>query len=316
MSVAIQNIQAARREIFGTPYAGRRNKVLVTYTGMHDAKLAIDELRRMGLPAGAEVLFVVPNTMIPMSARLRRSGFFPPSWHLGTQVLSGIGLAGDEATEIALSWGADMVVVGSHGNANVEPPYFACSSPGVAAHAHCSVRIARANAFSPSTPRILVAVDGSPGADDAVRDIAGRSWEPGTAVRVVTVEERFPASTIYRPSSWANVESILGASRSRNALLAIQEAVEMLTLAGLEVSTEIRRGDPADEILEAGRVWDAGCVVAGSHGVGQARRGGMTGAGLGAVAEALARRAPFSVEIVRGPSALAAPRGTTRRPLQ
>ena len=274
MSVAVRNEQAVSA-VHGT----RRARILVTYSGPEGAQSVVDDLRRAGLPAYAEVLFAVPRTMIPIPSSLRRPGLFPASWFMQTAALPGVGLVGDEAIAVAESWGADLVLVGSQGSPNVEPPYYSCMSPNVAARAHCSVRIARRQALGGgSTPRLLVGFDGSPDAEAAVGEIARRRWPSGTAVRLVNVRER-------------------AGGVASGAFLAVSRAASTLRAAGLEVSTELRRGAPVDELLAAAEDWSASCIVAGAHGHGG--RAGAPRAGLGAVSAALVGRAPLAIEVVR-----------------
>jgi nucleotide-binding universal stress UspA family protein len=276
VSVAVHNEQAVRA-VYATP----RARILVTYSGPEGAQSVVDDLRRAGLPAYAEVLFAVPRTMIPIPSSLRRPGLFPASWFMRTAALPGVGLVGDEAIAVAESWGADLVLVGSQGSPNVEPPYYACMSPNVAARASSSVRIARRQALGGgSTPRLLVGIDGSPDAEAAVGAIARRRWPSGTAVRLLNVHE---------PADGA----------ARDAFLALSRAASTLGAAGLEVSTELRHGEPVDELIAAAEDWRASCIFAGAHGPGLGGRAGALRTGLGAVSAALVARAPLSIEVVR-----------------
>jgi nucleotide-binding universal stress UspA family protein len=282
-------------------HARPRAKILVTYSGPQGAQAVVDELRRAGLPAHAEVLFAVPRTMIPISSSMRRPGRFPASWYVRTEALPGVGLIGDEAVAVAERWGAGLVLVGSQGSPNVEPPYFACMSPGVAARAHCPVRIARRRALGGgTTPRLLVGIDGSSGADEAVREVARRTWPRGTAARVVNVQERAGGVALegVEPHSGAFLATF--EPQPPDVGLAMTRAEGALRAAGLEVSSELRHGDPVAELISAAKAWDANCIVAGSHGLGHTRRTDTQPTGLGDVSEALVRRAPLSVEIVRG----------------
>jgi nucleotide-binding universal stress UspA family protein len=247
------------------------------------------------------VLFAVPSTMIPISSSMRRQGRFPASWYVRTEALPGYGLVGDEAVAVAERWGADLILVGSQGRPNVEPPYFACMSPGVAARAHCPVRIARQRALGGgATPRLLVGIDGSPDAEEAVQELARRTWPRGTAVRVVYVQERAGRVALEGVVPYTGAFLSTFEPRPPAARLAMTRAERALRAAGLEVSTEIRHGDPVGELISAAKAWDANCIVAGSHGLGHMGRPDTPPAGLGDVAGALARRAPLSIEIVRG----------------
>ena len=307
MSVVARSEQPVWVDALSTPSARRKGNVVVTYAGREDAESVIHELGRAGLPAYAEILFAVPKAMIPMSAIIHRSGHFPTSWYLQTQPLPGIGLVADEATRIARSWGADLILAGSHGSPNVEPPYFGCSSPGIADRAHCSVRIVRGSAHrAGSTPRLLVGVDGSAGASAAIRELASRTWAAGTSARIVTVEE--PAVESPRQSHTRSTWDVSARGNTLSHLdrrAALREATEALRTAGLEVSSEVRRGDPALQLVDAARDWGADCIFVGSHGSSRDWLDYEEDEGLGAVAGALANRALSSVEIVRKRPAVA-----------
>ena len=112
-----------------------RMKVLVAYDGSECADAALDDLRRAGLPSDAEikVLSVVENWLPPPPGLelieqigrdqeylilARRGGIRLVSMESGWDVKSESGL-GSPATVIiekADEWGADLIVVGSHGH--------------------------------------------------------------------------------------------------------------------------------------------------------------------------------------------------------
>ena len=70
--------------------------------------------------------------------------------------------------------------------------------------------------------------------------------------------------------------------------------VEKLQAAGLNATITIRKGNPADEILEEAEAWSADCIFLGPKG---AR--GIERLMLGSVSSAVSARATCSVEIVR-----------------
>jgi nucleotide-binding universal stress UspA family protein len=307
VSVAVRNEQPVRAEAHRAAYTKPRANILVTYSGPQGAQSVVDDLRRAGLPAFAEVLFAVPCAMIPIPSSLRRPGLFPASWYMRTAALPGIGLVGDEAVAVAESWGADLVVVGSQGSPSVEPPYFACMSPSVAARAHCTVRIARRRALGGgTTPRLLVGIDGSPEADEAALELARRRWPSSTAVRLVNVHERSDDPARDGLERHTNAFPASSEPEPRNIRLALSRAASAICAAGLEVSTELRQGKPIDELIAAADDWHANCIVAGAYGHGLGGRTGGLRTGLGAVSAALVERAPLSIEVVRARPVLAA----------
>lgn len=137
-------------------------KILVAYDGSECADAALDDLRRAGLPANAQikVLSVLENWLPPPSglelvehigrdeeflALSRRGGLRLGSMEPGWDVKSELG-AGSPATVIiekADEWGADLIVVGSHGRTALGQFFFGSVSQRVLHEAHCSVRVAR-----------------------------------------------------------------------------------------------------------------------------------------------------------------------------
>jgi nucleotide-binding universal stress UspA family protein len=79
----------------------------------------------------------------------------------------------------------------------------------------------------------------------------------------------------------------------------VERGAKMLVASGFKVATEVREGDIREMIIESATDWSADLVVVGSHG-----QKGLPHLLLGSVAEAVARHAPCSVEIVRTPATL------------
>jgi nucleotide-binding universal stress UspA family protein len=79
-------------------------------------------------------------------------------------------------------WGADLIVVGTHGYNALERLWLGSVSRAVASHAKCSVEVARrrkAQGAGGQAMKILLAVDGSEFSDAAVEEIATRPWPKG-----------------------------------------------------------------------------------------------------------------------------------------
>src|SRR5215467_14131450 len=102
-------------------------------------------------------------------------------------------LLGDPRTAIldeAERWGADLIIVGTHGYNALERLWLGSVSRAVASHAKCSVQIVRRRTVQDAARnygkamRILLAVDGSEFGDAAVEEIADRPWPPGSEVHV------------------------------------------------------------------------------------------------------------------------------------
>ena len=202
-------------------------------------------------------------------------------------------------------WGADLIVVGTHGYNALERFWLGSVSCAVASHAKCSVEIARrrkAPGADGHAMRILLAVDGSEFGDAAVEEIADRPWPPGSEIHVVsTIHLPFEPG----PEVWALPESYyfkLEKAEREHAESAINRAIARLSESGasretpLTLTSEAIVGRPAETIIETAKKWDADLVALGSHG-----RRGFTRLLLGSVSYSVASHAPCTVEIVRKP---------------
>src|SRR5215475_6106964 len=86
-------------------------------------------------------------------------------------------------------WGADLIVVGTHGYNALERLWLGSVSRAVASHAKCSVQIARRREVREAggeAMRILLGVDGSEFSDAAVDEVANRPWPGGSEARVIS----------------------------------------------------------------------------------------------------------------------------------
>lgn len=140
-----------------------------------------------------------------------------------------------------------------------------------------------------SIRRILVAVDDDPIAAHAADFGVELARSLGAELALVHAMD---------PSMFLAPEGGLPAEEL--ALRAQQDGARLMAdfRARLPVGTTalqfVRQGTPGPEIAKAAREWPADLIVIGSHG-----RRGLTRAVLGSVAEAVMRRAPCPVLVVR-----------------
>ncbi|MCG3159099.1 MAG: hypothetical protein JMDDDDMK_00075 [Acidobacteria bacterium] len=286
-------------------------KILVAYDGSECADAALDDLRRAGLPANAQikVLSVLENWLPPPSglelvehigrdeeflALSRRGGLRLGSMEPGWDVKSELG-AGSPATVIiekADEWGADLIVVGSHGRTALGQFFFGSVSQRVLHEAHCSVRVARGRVEEPDTPvRLIVGVDGSKGAEAAVATVAARKWPAGSEVRIVNATWAMPQLTSQHMvgpiTQWITEE------KARVQKM-IDEAVSRLNAAGLKTAVVVKEEDPKRLLVAEAESWGADCIFAGAKGMGRLER-----FLIGSVSSAVAARAHCSVEVAR-----------------
>jgi len=145
--------------------------------------------------------------------------------------------------------------------------------------------------------RILLAIDGSPFSDAAVREVAGKPWPAGSEVRIISVVEPPLLPTV---ETWVPpddyIESLEKAAEAQ-AQAVIEKASREIRKEqpdSLKISTEIVRGHPKHAITDEAEAWNADLIVVGSHGYR-----GLTKLWLGSVSQAVASHAKCSVEIVR-----------------
>jgi nucleotide-binding universal stress UspA family protein len=197
-------------------------------------------------------------------------------------------------------WGADLIILGTHGYSVLERLWLGSVSRAVIAHAKCSVQVVRCGrdqADQSKGRRILLAIDGSGFSDVAVQEIAGRPWSAGTEINLLSVIE-LPTTTT---ELWALPEtyySQLEESATRQANAAIDRAVQSFNAVNREIpltlSTEIVVGRATETIMNSAKSWDADLVVLGSHG-----KHGLERFLLGSVSQDVAYHARCSVEVVR-----------------
>jgi nucleotide-binding universal stress UspA family protein len=141
--------------------------------------------------------------------------------------------------------------------------------------------------------RILLGVDDSKFAGDALRAIITQFRTENTEVRVLHVLQPI---TLLAPPEMApgyipELESQKGPAREL-----VERIAKQLQEAGFKVNTAVEIGDVRMCIIDAAVEWGADLIVVGSHG-----QRGIRGFLLGSVAESVARHAKCSVEIVRAP---------------
>jgi nucleotide-binding universal stress UspA family protein len=147
--------------------------------------------------------------------------------------------------------------------------------------------------------KILLAVDGSPYSDEAVKEVARRPWPEHSKVRVISVVE---PPVPPPPEVWpigVDPEAIAGTDEwlRKRAREAVAEAARMLEEGvdkTLQITREVLTGSPRQAILFESEAWLADLIVVGSHGYGFWER-----VVLGSVSQAVATHAQCSVEIVK-----------------
>jgi nucleotide-binding universal stress UspA family protein len=201
----------------------------------------------------------------------------------------------------AKEWGADLILVGSHGHGAVGRFLLGSVAQGVLRTAPCSVEIVRTVAKASSPRKILFATDGSECSVGAAHAVAAELWPQGSIFRVISVEELMVVGNQREAASLSAVypasllEELTTQARNR-AHSAVEMAKDILTHAGLALDSgeSTPFGDPRGVILDTAKEWGADLIVLGSHG-----RRGLDRFLLGSVSEAVAIHAACSVQVIR-----------------
>ena len=141
------------------------------------------------------------------------------------------------------------------------------------------------------TIHVLVPLDDSSQAMDALSHVV-ETYDEGrvTLLTVIDpIEAGYRAESVLPSYSETWYESKKAAAEDR-----FETARDLLDRTGLEVETVIEVGRPARVIVEFAEEQDIDHVVMGSHG-----RSGVARVLLGSVAEAVVRRSPVPVTVVR-----------------
>ncbi|HEX8189641.1 MAG TPA: universal stress protein [Pyrinomonadaceae bacterium] len=314
----------------------QRMKVLVAHDGSPYADAALDDLRRAGLPGDAEALVVsVADGLVNVSSSAKevagvmltsrrvtsaielargqaerlleeaqeaaamacgRLLWDFPGWVVRTKVLEGT--PSWELLRVAERWRPDLVVAGSQGRSALGRFFLGSVSEALAAGANSSVRVGRRveGKEGRTPPRLVVGVDGSPGARRAVRAVGSRVWPAGTGVRLIVVDDGSgPTKMPHVRPNLAELVTACGEDEPVSARLMAEGARAVLNERGLSASVGVREGDPRRVLDEEARAWAADTIFVGSHGLDNPGER----SGLGAVSTELIRHAACSVEVVR-----------------
>jgi len=311
-------------------------KVLIAYDGSQSADTAIDGLRRAGLPIEADGLVVsVAEVWLPapedeaslkdtfptdirgleqararaiermkvaeeaaQSARERVSQIFP-QWRLKHQALSGS--PPHEILNLARQWKPDLIVVGSHGRTALGRFVLGSVSQKVLTEAQTSVRISRETIGTPgSAVRVVVGVDGSEGAKNALRVAGSRDWAPGSELRVVVAEDPLVTKSAYRLIPPVNqfIAEVNEAEHGMAETLAadaVKELSATLKDKSVTVSSVVVTGVPKQALVAQAEEFGADCIFTGATGLSNPIERFL----VGSVSAAVVARASCSVEVVR-----------------
>lgn len=154
--------------------------------------------------------------------------------------------------------------------------------------------------------KILLAIDGSPCSDQAVKEVCKRPWPEDSEVYVITVDAPLPTNLLGGASSGIFDELVKQQRSEATAYLTRAVATIRQESPSLRVRSMLLEGVPKEAIVSEAERYGADLIVVGSNGYGAVQR-----FFLGSVSLAVATHAPCSVLIVRCPCQAAAGEVTT-----
>jgi nucleotide-binding universal stress UspA family protein len=295
-------------------------KILIGHDGSQSADAALVDLQRAGLPDEAEALVVsvadillVPATSAyelagdALMSRRVSSGLayaqrqttrvldeakdfadrgrhqvrsYFPHWSVRAETLAGT--PASELISKANDWAPDLIVVGSHGHSAISRFILGSVSKKVVTDSDHSVRVSRGDSGKDlnTPPKLVIGVDGSTEAEQAVRAVGSRVWPHGTEARIIAVDDG---------SSGHNDQLPMAAGQM------VAWAENALSVIGLKVSVVMEKGDPRRVLIDQAKAWDADAIFVG----GRRFNSALERFQLGSVATALVTKAHCSVEVVR-----------------
>ncbi len=314
-------------------------KILIGYDGSESADSVFADLKRAGLPVQTEAV-VVSVAEIQMNNQAVQEEFLYtspprrfteaieraqtqtakaineakdfaahgkqrleelfPDWHVSSEVFTGTPawVLIDAADNLKV----DLIVVGSQGRSALGRLFLGSVSKRIVTDARCSVRVARANTQngSDSPPRIIIGVDGSPAAEEAIHAVGQRLWQDGTEVKLLTVNDAVPPTSVSvrLPRTSAMIYNYVKIRETRVSEM-LEWATEELSHINLKTSILREKGDPKNILLAEAEKWNADSIFVGTRDFKNA----FERFRLGSVSSAIVNKAQCSVEIVRPPEA-------------
>lgn len=315
-------------------------KILIGYDGSESADVVFADLKKAGLPFDTEAVIVSVGDLLMSSpsvqeavvaavssrrvasgikqaqthaakvikeaqefaanGKKRLSELFP-DWRVRSEIFTGT--PAWVLIDAADKLNTDLIVVGSQGRSAIGRLFLGSVSKKIATDAGCSVRVSRGgfenNENAP--PRIIVGVDGSPAAEQAIYAVGQRVWQDGTEVRFVTVDDAAPPTRIAArlPQAAAMINSYFQTRASRVSAM-LEWATEEFKNINLKTSILREKGDPKTVLLAEAENWNADSIFVGTRDIKSA----FERFRLGSVSTAVVTNANCSVEIVRPPETI------------
>ena len=221
-----------------------------------------------------------------------RSRLVAPGRSVETSAASG--RAAGVIVSLAEQTDADVIVVGSRGHGTLESMLLGSTSAEIVDRAHVPVLVARGTSIG----RVIYAWDGSACAEEGFHALT--AWEAFAASKIHVISVADTVSPWWADTGMVNTSQALAAyaeaaepSRTQHEELA-RDMARRLGDAGLEAVAQRRDGDPAQQIVDVARSWQADLIVVGTHG-----RTGLRRLLMGSVARNVLHHAHCSVLVAR-----------------
>jgi nucleotide-binding universal stress UspA family protein len=226
-----------------------------------------------------------------VTERLRAAG-----WNSASEIRGGHPI--DQICESAETWGADLIVVGSHGLTGIRRHLLGSVSTGVLHYADCSVLLVPHPDLTEQAPRdeetplrFLLAYDGSAAADKALELCTSLPLQGRATVTLLQVVELV---TLYRQDLRQQLNGAYQEEK-RAAESELDAAAEQLRQAGLPVEVKLlESGDLGRTILDTAAEQQSDLIVLGHKGRSAIKR--ML---VGSVISRIAAHATCALLIVR-----------------
>ena len=193
----------------------------------------------------------------------------------------------------AEEFGADLVVVGSHGRTGLARILLGSVAEKVVRHAHCPVLVARP---SNADGVVVTSTDFSDASKPGMRAAAMEAARTGSLLIALNIFPlAWPGATPYAVDAAGLSAALSDTDAVKRATADLDAAIAEAT-KGLQVDAkgEVLVGDPATLIVQRAEDLQARLVVIATHG-----RTGLTRALMGSVAERVVRLVHASVLVVR-----------------
>jgi len=208
-----------------------------------------------------------------------------------------------EVLDAAAAFGADVIVLGTHGRGGFERLVLGSVTEKVLRQAPCAVLTVPRAAIGREPgavrwSRVLCAHDGSAASQDGVDYAVSLAERTGAHLLLLSVVEQVPYGGDFTSPEYAAFRK----ERERHAVDALDHALEPGVRARLAVTDRVVYGKPSRQILEVAAQESADVIVLGIQG-----RGAVDLAMFGSTTNAVVRDAEHPVLTVRRAAAGAQP---------